>query len=145
MKNLFDDENCDNSFSKPATYVNQWRYRTVNGQSYNVEFWYNSGSLSGNELMSQFVQVVLRLESIGARVLGVACDAGGSDARLYRLIRVDSNLSEGGWLEAAEVRTPNPWDPSRFIYLFHCSTHDLKSMRNALWTSWWKDGKIISE
>ena len=37
------------------------------------------------------------------------------------------------------VRTRNPFQPSnRFIYLFHCSTHDLKNIRNALYKSWIK-------
>ena len=108
--------------------MNQWRYRTINGKTFNVEFWFNSGSLSGEELIEQFSQVVLRLETIGARVLGMASDAGGNNARLYKLLLCQLSVSEEGWLPPKDVRTPNPWDPTRYIYLFHCSTHDLKAV-----------------
>ena len=48
MNNLLDEDSIE-SFSKPATYVNQWRYRSVNGKTYNLEFWFNSESLKGEE------------------------------------------------------------------------------------------------
>ena len=34
------------------------------------------------------------------------------------------------------IRTKNIYDNSRFIYLFHCTTHGDKSMRNQLFGSW---------
>ncbi|KAL7537400.1 hypothetical protein ACHAXR_010211 [Thalassiosira sp. AJA248-18] len=49
LRNLLDEDELEN-FCKPATYVNQWRYRAVNGRSYNCEFWYNAGSLDGNQI-----------------------------------------------------------------------------------------------
>lgn len=109
LKNLLDDEELDN-MCEPATQVCQWRARAVDGSSFNCEFWYNSGSLKGDELLEQFNQVAIRCEMIGFRVLGFVCDAGGPNARLFKL-------------------------------LFHCSTHDLKAMRNALFTSWQHNGK----
>ena len=140
MKNLMDEEKIDNH-KEPAKYVNQWRYRAVNGRTFNCEFWFNGGSLDGNTLLEQFIQVVLHCELVGARVLGFVCDAGGGNARLMKLLRGNVNVPEGAWLPEAMIRTVNPYDPTRYIYLFHCSTHDLKAMRNQLYTSWTKEGK----
>ena len=139
MKNLL-DENEINSFCAPATYVNQWRYRSINGRSFNCEFWCNSGSLSGNALLEQFNRVVMSCEAVGCMVLGFVCDAGGSNARMMKLLRGNKPLPEGSWLEPVMVRTKNPYDPNRYIYLFHCSTHDMKAMRNAFYASWTKGG-----
>ena len=138
------DEDTIESFSKPATYVNQWRYRSVNGNTYNLEFWFNSGTLKGEELLGQFRQVVMRCESVGARVLAMVCDAGGNNARLYKLLTGAMALPETGWLPSKYVRTVNPWDTSRYIYTSHCSMHDMKAMRNQLFTSWFATGKKCS-
>ena len=134
------DEDTVESFSKPATYVNQWRFRSVNGNTYNLEFWYNSGSLKGEELLYQFRQVVMRCESVGARVLGMVCDAGGNNARLYKLLAGATSLPKTGWIPSKCVRIVNPWDTSRCIYTFHYSTHDIKVMRNQFFTSWFGIG-----
>ena len=97
MNNLLDKDSIE-SFSKPATYMNQWKYRSnvkryhinlsqyfsVNGKTYDFKLWFNSGSLKGEELLAQFRQVVMRCENVGARVFGMVCDAGGNNARLYR-------------------------------------------------------------
>ena len=74
MKSLLDEKEIV-SFCKPATYVNQWRYRSVNGRSFNCKFWYNSGNLSGNGLLEQFNRVVMSCEAVGSAVLGFVCDA----------------------------------------------------------------------
>ena len=34
LKNLMDEDTLDN-FCKPAKYVNQWRYRSINGRTFN--------------------------------------------------------------------------------------------------------------
>ena len=115
---------------KPATQVCQWRARAVDGSSFNCEFWYNSGSLNGDELYEQFVQVVMRSETVGFWVLGLVCDAGGPNTRLFKLLRGNTDLPEGGWLPIEMVTTVNPADTSREIYMFHCSTHYLKATRN---------------
>ena len=140
ITNLLDEDKVDN-FCEPAKYVNQWRYRSVKGRSFNCEFWFNGGSLDGNALVEQFVQVVLHCEIIGARVFGFVYDAGGYNARMMKLLRGNNSLPEGGWIPLDSVRTRNPYDPNRWICLFHCSTHDLKAMRNQLYTSWVKNGK----
>ncbi|KAL7537399.1 hypothetical protein ACHAXR_010210 [Thalassiosira sp. AJA248-18] len=83
----------------------------------------------------------MRCETVGSRVLGFVCDAGGNNARLFTLLRDKMPIPEGGWVPIETVKTENPSDPNRNIYLFHCSTHDLKNIRNALYTSWRPGGK----
>ena len=92
--------------------------------------------MDGDALLEQYIQVVLHCEMVGARALGFVCDAGGANTRLMKHIRGGTDIPEGGWLPEDAVRTDNPYDPSRSIYLFHCSTHDLKAIRNQLFTSW---------
>lgn len=120
-------------FNEPATHVNQWRYRSISGHTYNCEFWFNNGKLSGDALLEQFTRVVMNCETIGSRVLGMVCDAGGNNARLMSLLRKSgAKFPTEAWVEEDAVRTVNPYDKYRHIYLFHCATHDLKAMRNAL-------------
>jgi hypothetical protein len=83
----------------------------------------------------------MHCESVGSIVLGMVCDAGGNNARLFKLLRGREVLNEGAWLDEEMVRTENPYDPTRYIYMYHCSTHDLKAMRNALFISWTVKGK----
>ena len=139
MKNLLDESEV-NTFVQPAKSVNQWRQRSINGRQGNIEFWYNSGSLTGEALLQQFMQVVMRCEMVGQQIVGFVCDAGGNNAKLFTLLRNRMAVGEGGWVDIDVVRTVNPWDTKRFIYLFHCATHDLKNLRNALYASWTKGG-----
>ena len=83
----------------------------------------------------------MRCEMVGFCVLGFVCDAGGPNTRLMKLLRDGREIPEGGWLPLDAVVAVNPYDNSRHICLFHCSTHELKSLRNALYTSWTKVGK----
>ena len=130
------DEDKPNDMVEPATHVNQWQYRSVTGRTFNCEFFYNGGSLSGNALLEQFTRVVMNCELVGSKVLGLVCDAGGNNARLMNLLRRSgTGFPNTAWVEEDDVRTVNPFDTSRYIYLFHCSTHDLKNMRNALFKS----------
>ena len=69
-------------------------------------------------------------------VLGMICDAGGQNARLYKLLRNKQDLGTAGWLDEDDVRVVNPHAKDRYIYLFHCASHNLKAMRNLLFASW---------
>ena len=146
IKSLLDDENSDDledidDFNEPATYVNQWRYRSVTGRTYNCEFFYNNGTLSGDALLEQFTRVVMNCETIGSRVLSLVCDAGGNNVRLISLLREGGLLfPTSAWVGEESVRTVNPYDSSRYIYLIHRATHDLKALRNALFISWVPNG-----
>eukprot|EP00986_Skeletonema_menzelii_P020755 scaffold32210_cov114-Skeletonema_menzelii.AAC.1 len=131
------DKDKPNDMVEPATHVNQWQYRSITGRTFNCEFFYNAGSLSGNALLEQFTRVVVNCELVGSKVFGLVCDAGGNNARLMNLLRRSgTGFPNMAWVEEEDdVRTVNPFDPSRFIYLFFCSTHDLKNVRGALFKS----------
>ena len=102
-----------------------------------MEFWFNSGSLDGDGLLEQLQQVVAHCEMIQAQAIGFDADAGGGNARLKKLLQGKANLPEcGWWLPEDIICTVNPYDPSRFTYLLHCSTHNLKAMRGAMFGSW---------
>ncbi|EJK74435.1 hypothetical protein THAOC_03886, partial [Thalassiosira oceanica] len=140
LTSMIDGDAIGESY-QPTTHVNQWRYRDVNGKTYNLCFWFNSGSLSGDELLDQFHEVLIRCEKANCRVLGMTSDAGGNNARLFRLLRGDTTVPEGGWLGIEFVSFKNPYkisrdEPDRFVHCFFCSTHGLKAMRNQLFTSW---------
>ena len=92
------------------------------------------------------------------RVLGMVCDAGSNNSRLFRKLRGNSALPNGSWLSVEYVRTENPFkkekdDPPRYIYFVHCTTHGMKAVRNQLFTSWGEgkkafltaDGDLIAE
>jgi len=70
----------DDDDDKIAKKVNQWHLHTVKGKHHNGEFWFNNGSLTGDELMWQFTHVVTCYEAVGICILGFECDAGGQNA-----------------------------------------------------------------
>ena len=79
IRSLLGEDSIE-SFSKPVTHVNQWRFRSVNSKTHNLELWFNSGKLKGEDLLQQFHQVVMHCETAGVRVLGMVCDASGNNA-----------------------------------------------------------------
>jgi hypothetical protein len=129
--------------SSPAVYVNQWRFRSIKNVIHNSNFFFNSGSLDGNELLSQMTHVVCGYEKIGVKIYGIVCDAGGSNRGLFKLLRDGLKLVLFGVERVAPgyVKFINPYDPSRDIAIFNCSTHNLKNMRNALLESDFPSGK----
>ena len=56
MTKFLDDEDVE-SYSKPANYVNQWRFRSVSVKTYNLEFWFDFGKLKGEDLLNQFFRL----------------------------------------------------------------------------------------
>jgi hypothetical protein len=120
----------------PAVYVNQWRFRFAYGVLHNAKFFFNDGSLDGDELLDQLIPVLLSYDLVGAKVIGIVSDAGGNNAGLIKLLRAGTrpNLQ----LEQVEpnlVTFVNPFDLSRRVAIWLCSTHNLKSMRNKLLAS----------
>jgi hypothetical protein len=64
-------------------------------------------------------------------------DENNEHARLFKLLR-SGNEPEASlnWLNEQEhVSFPNPADPTRRVAMFHCTTHGLKNMQNALLNS----------
>ena len=48
---------------KPAMYVNLWRLRTTKNMAYNCEFFYNNGSLTGDDDITEIQRAVYRKTS----------------------------------------------------------------------------------
>jgi hypothetical protein len=67
--------------SSPAVYVNQWRFLSIYNVIRNSNFFFNSGSLNGNKLLSQMMHAIY--EKIGVKIYGIVCDAGGSNRGLF--------------------------------------------------------------
>jgi hypothetical protein len=68
--------------SSPAVYVNQWRFLSIYNVIRNSNFFFNSGSLNGNKLLSQMMHAIYGYEKIGVKIYGIVCDAGGSNRGL---------------------------------------------------------------
>ena len=75
-KNVYQDilnkstKTTDAEISKKATvYANQWRFRSTLNLVHNADFFFNSGSLDGNELIRQMIQVIVSYEFIGVKIL----------------------------------------------------------------------------
>jgi hypothetical protein len=123
MKRLFSKEG---DVVKPAVYVNQWRYISINAgkpEGWMCGFFFNDGSLTGDTILRQFDHVVVACESINSRVYGVVLDAGGSNGKFGSRLRGNKRLSDTA-----------TWSKRR-IYLWFCLTHLLKAMRNQLLAS----------
>jgi hypothetical protein len=112
----------------PAVYVNQWRFRLSKNVVHNSNFFFNCGSLDGNELLSQMIHVVCGYEKIGIKIFGLLYDAGGSNRGLFKLLRdgVMHVLTGTEQIPSDYLTFVNPYDPSRRIAFFNCSTHNLK-------------------
>ena len=60
-----------------VVYTNQWRFRQTRGIVHNGAFYYNTGSLDGNEMMRQFMDIVLSYETITVKMFVIVSDGGG--------------------------------------------------------------------
>jgi hypothetical protein len=124
------------TFTEHPLKVNQFRFRSIDNRTHTGEFFFNNGSLSGDELLKQTKQVIFGYEMAEAKILGLALDGGGNNARLLKLLRNGKELDEGqSWLDEDQVSFANPADPTRQVAVFHCTTHNLKGSRNALLNS----------
>jgi hypothetical protein len=89
------------------------------------------------------MQVVCGYEKIGVKIYGIVCDAGGSNRGFFKLLRDGLKLVLVGVerVETGYLTFINPYDTSRRIAIFNCSTHNLKNVRNALLESDSPSGK----
>jgi hypothetical protein len=124
-----------------ATHVNVWKYKSVNNDtekfSFICEYFFNNGHLDANEIEKQFNRVVLNLEMNDFRVHGMCCDAGGANARFYRMQRKAKPRTkcEESWLPKDFFTGAHPFRNGRTIFFYHCMAHILKALRNALYAS----------
>ena len=71
-----------------ATYVSQWIFRTIDSSYIFVcEYFFNDGTLDGENLLYQFSHIVRCLELVGFRVHGLVSDSGSSNVQMFDLIR----------------------------------------------------------
>ena len=121
---------------KPAMYVNLWRLRTTKNVAYNCEFFYNNGSLTGDELLRQFLRVSGHCELIGVSILGLLNDAAGQNVKLVDLLTSsassEAKIAPTGYPCIESVTFANHIDPTQLVAAFHCSSHNLKASRNQL-------------
>ena len=61
-----------------AKSVQQYRFRSTEGKTINGEFFYNNGSLTADEMLSQLLQVITSFELVGCKIFMVLADAGGN-------------------------------------------------------------------
>ena len=69
-----------------AVYANQWRFRSTRGLTRNSNYYYNTGSLDGNMILSQFIDVLTSYEILGVQVLGIVSDGGGSNTKFFNTL-----------------------------------------------------------
>ena len=134
QSNNDDDEGADGA--EMASYVNQFRIHTARNVTANVEFFFNNGSLPGDELLSQLLHVTSQLNNVNIQVLMLCMDAGGNNSRLANLLRHEKKLNDVPWLEEdrTSYRDPTSTGDHR-IAIVHCTTHNLKALQNALLNS----------
>lgn len=131
----------DKEESHLLSYVNQFRLRTCNNISASLEFFFNDGSLSGNEVMHQVFHVKAILNNVGICALMVQMDAGGNNTHLGTLLRHEAKLGNKGWLGKDErlisFKDPAADHCQREMHtaVVLCSTHNQKSSRNAFCNS----------
>jgi hypothetical protein len=124
-----EDEKKDDS---PAgIYANQWMARNIYGSTIMCEFFYNEGSLDGNEVMRQYILVCTSLALAGLKTIGTVCDMAGGNERFFALMndgrQIDVNHET--W-PVHYVKFRNPVEPDSDIHAWSCSTHGLKNLRS---------------
>jgi hypothetical protein len=99
---------------------------------HDTEVFFKVSSISGDEMLYQLIHVITSYEFIGCKIYGICSDAaGGNNAQLFKILQAGKNL-KGCWLENEYAMIKNPVDPRHLIAFFHCSTHNLKALCNAL-------------
>ena len=93
---------------KAATCINQWRFRSTCNETRTIEFFYNSGSLPGDELMNQLFHVLSMMNLIEVKMLVFVSDAGGNNTRLNKLLRNGKEIGNIFWLEDDVVTFQDP-------------------------------------
>ena len=61
-----------------AVYTNQWKFQSTRGLVHDGYFYYNTGSLDGNDTIIQCIDVVSVYEIIGVKIFGIVSDGGGN-------------------------------------------------------------------
>ena len=115
-------------------YANQWRFRSTRGLTHNSNYYYNTGSLDGNMILSQFIDVITSYEILGVQVLGIVSDGGGSNTKFFNTL-FTQQIKYGSWPTKDSVCTVNPANMCQMIMYWYCAPHGLKAIRNTLFRS----------
>jgi hypothetical protein len=126
---LVDDRSTEFEAFEPALYVNQYCFNGVFGERHNANYFYNKGSLTGYAILRQIIHVISCYDMINVEIHGICSDAGGGNARLFMLLTQGSKVAFGICNAVSFV-----WK-GRKIWIFVCSTHNLKAARNSLFRS----------
>ena len=73
--------NSEKSYLGVATMVNIFRLRTAFNQTWNVAYYFNCGSLDGDELLRQLIIVIIACELVGIKIKLQMSDAGGANMK----------------------------------------------------------------
>ncbi len=132
---------CRGEGDNLAKKVNQFAIRSVYGESRRIEFHYNSGGLTGDEILYQALHCLTALAYIKVSPMQWLQDAGGNNARAFRLLRGGKKLTDDAWVDAADLTFRNPAHPClQKCSVSHCMVHNGKGVNNAF-TDSRPDGK----
>ena len=113
--------------------VNIFRLRTAFNQTWNVAYYFNCGSLDGDELLRQLIIVIIACELVGIKIKLQMSDAGGANMKAAAYLTQNKcNGLPDGRPHVDCVRYTNPMAINRYIYISSCSVHGLKNQRNQL-------------
>jgi hypothetical protein len=75
---------CEDDGTKHiATFVQLYRLCLLNGKAHNLQYFFNNGTLTGNEILGQLIHIITMLATINIDIYGLTSDAGGRNARLF--------------------------------------------------------------
>ena len=102
--------------------------------THNSYYYYNTGSLDGNQIMGQFIDVISSYEMIGVEIIGLVSDGGGYIVKLFNTLfgRQDKHSK---WTLSDIVFVVVYMNHKRRIMYWYCSFHGLKALRNNLFRS----------
>jgi len=105
---LGDSSVCQHLITKK---VNLFRIRTCYGVAENMEFFFNDGSLTGDEMLSQLLCCIICCEVVGLRVYMVCADAGGANSSLFTTLRGGRILGKKTMLSKEFISFQHPLFP----------------------------------
>ena len=100
--------------SQLSVYANQWCFISTRGLTHNYDLYYNTSSLGGNEIVRQFMDVMILYETLGVKICGLICDGGGRNSKFIRLLRGSLYVSRV-WPDADINCCTNPLELKRHV------------------------------
>ena len=79
------------------------RFCSIYNETRTIEFFYNSGSLPGDELMKLLFNFLSMMNLIEIRILGFVSGTEGNNSRFNKLLRNGKEIGNRLWLKDEEV------------------------------------------